>query len=442
MAEKRTLEEESLTIDSNPIDEAVQLYISHILKNINDSDPKFLNGVINYCNDFLIARENSTVKKQKTGDKSSSEYKFFGSLVSVYALSLSKLSQFINKNEDDDEGDHDYEKMFKNIADVYENSNEFIELGFKTTTDKASINYKLLNFVKASVNLQKVANYFLGKEMVSHYEFDEHIKEEISKKEILNIFKNNWTIVEESLNNLIEESKKFKDTEFCIAEFISVIVPDTLQTMHVIIDSSETLGSDTKEKILDEGVDEDHDFTVVKELPKKHPLSDLHAEIIENESKYVVELRNMFIECNTLLEEFSLEIPDESTTENIEDDAEEGIQNLTKQNIIPLRLENLRSIGDYFLKELDNVNTSEKTMETLLKQNGVYMSKLYQLSESPDDWVIYSESLIQLSALNEDNKKVQDKLLKKAMKLLQKANRVSNGKYDDFIESLEEDLAE
>ncbi|CAI8503119.1 unnamed protein product [Hanseniaspora opuntiae] len=433
MAEKRKIDDDEPVIQNNPLDEVIQLYISHVVSNIKNNDPKFLNGVINYCNDFMIARDNPS-KKQKTD--SSSEYKYFGSFNAVYALSLSKLSFFINQQ--DDESDLDYEKMFKNILEVYENSFEFINLGQKYSEDKTSINYKLLNFVNAFINLQKIANYFIGKEMVSYYEFDEHIKDEINKKDILSIFKVNWDVIHESLNILIEESKKYFTTEICIAEFIAVIIPDVLQTMHVIIDSNETIGSESKEKILDEGIDEDHEFTVVKELPSKHPLQSLHSEIIDNQADYVVQLRDMFIACNEFLEEFSNEIPDESNLE----DAEDNIEKLTKQNILPTRLENLRSIGDYFLKELDNPHTSEKDIQSLLKQNGVYMSKLYQLSESPDDWVIYSESLIQLSALNEDNKKVQDKLLKKAMKLLQKANRVSNGKYDDFIESLQEDLNE
>ncbi|SGZ41558.1 uncharacterized protein HGUI_03759 [Hanseniaspora guilliermondii] len=433
MVEKRKLDEDQEIIQNNPLDEVIQLYISHVINNIKNNDPKLLNGVINYCNDFMIARDNQS-KKQK--NNFSSEYKYFGSLNAVYALSLSKLSFFINQQ--DDESDIDYEKMFKNILDAYDNSFEFINLGQKFSKDESSINYKLLNFVNASINLQKIANYFIGKEMVSYYEFDEHIKDEINKKDILNIFKVNWDIIHQSLNTLIDESKNYISSEICIAEFIAVIIPDVLQTMHVIIDSNETIGSDSKEKILDEGIDEDHEFTVVKELPSTHPLQSLHSEIIENQSDYVVQLRNMFISCNQFLEEFSNEIPDEG---NVEDN-DDNIEKLTKQNILPLRLEILRSIGDYFLKELDNPHTSERDTQSLLKQNGVYMSKLYQLSESPDDWVIYSESLIQLSALNEDNKKVQDKLLKKAMKLLQKANRVSNGKYDDFIESLEEDLAE
>lgn len=432
-----------IEISSNPIDEAVQLYITHVIKDFKNNEPRFLNGVINYCNDYMISRDNENSKKQKTDEKDtpdSKEYKYFGALCAVYALALSKLSYFINKSDEneEDEGEIDYEKMFKDILDVYNNSFEFIELGLKNVKDEQNLNYKLLKFVESFITLQKIANYFLGKEMVSYYEFEEHVKSEISSEEILESFTKSWKSVKELLKDIISIAESKDAEEQSINEFITVIIPDLLQTLNVIFDSNETLGTETKEKLLDEGIDETFEFEIIKELPKTHPLSKLHSKIISKYPEYVADLRGMLISCNELLEEVAEELPEKAAEED--EDVEDGIENLTKESLLPLRIETLRTIGDYHLKELDNKDTEDKQMESLLKQNGIYMSKLYQLSESPDDWVIYSESLIQLSALNEDNKKVADKLLKKALKLLQKANRVSNGKYDSFIESLQEDL--
>ncbi|XBW36659.1 hypothetical protein QEN19_002233 [Hanseniaspora menglaensis] len=430
----------------NPIDEVVQLYISHVIKDFKNNEPRFLNGVINYCNDYMIKRDNENIKKQKNSETKSSnstEYKYFGSLCAIYALALSKLSYFINKTDEneEDEGDVDYEGIFNNILDVYNSSFEFIELGLKNTKNENDLNYKILKFVESFISLQKIANYFIGKEMVSYYEFDEHIKNEIAPQKIAELFATNWSAAKDSLKEIISIAKSNESYEKCINEFIAIIVPDLLQTLNVIFDSNETLGSESKEKLLDEGIDEDFEFQIVKDLPKRHPLSQLHSQIIGNYPQHVTELREMLISGNELLDEFAESLSEKSELNGDEDEEDEkGIENLSMKTLLPFRLETLRTIGDYYLKELDNKNTDDKKMESLLKQNSIFMSKLYQLSEFPDDWVIYSESLIQLSALNESNKKISDKLLKKALKLLQKANRVSNGKYDDFIESLEEDL--
>lgn len=430
-----------IDVSSNPIDEVVQLYVSHVIKDFKSNEPRYLNGVINYCNDYMISRDAENNKKQKVSGKDTpgnKDYKYFGALCAVYGLALSKLSYFLNKGDDEEyEGEIDHEKMFKDILEAYDNSFEFIEMGIKGIEDKTDFNYKLLQFVKSLITFQKVANYFIGKEMVSYYEFDEHIKAEVSSDQIAELFTKSWKNIQGSLVDILAIVRNSESEEESINEFIVAIVPDLLQTLNVIFDSNETIGTETKEKLLDEGIDETFEFQVVKELPKKHPLSKLHSEIIEHYPSYVSKLREMSISCNELLEEFAETLPESSEPE---EETEEGIHLFTKETLLPLRLETLRTIGDYFLKELDNKDTKDKKMESLLKQNSIYMSKLYQLSESPDDWVIYSESLIQLSALNEDNQKISDKLLKKALKLLQKANRVSNGKYDDFIESLQEDL--
>ncbi|CAK7903939.1 enhancer of translation termination 1 [[Candida] anglica] len=347
-----------------------------------------LNGIIHECDRLL--RNGSEDEKVIIPD-------YFHS---IYALALSELALFHTVDEDSD----------KKIKEYFTAALERIELGLEANPESID-----LLFAKSRILMNRIPLQYISQ-----------LKQDVTSKvpkleklldEALKIYENAET-----------KSESSKDLQHFNEENLII-----LEALDDLLDMVDNFGRPQKEDEQDDDDEEESgDGEDEVELPEDHPLYE-----IKNSDSY-----NQWWRDHTII--FLEKV-------NARESSEE---------VIGLRRELAKRLGQSYLQEaeipssvytaltydegLEDVKelhglTREQAQE-ISKELFITATKYFELAQDkdePESWVPIAEAKISLGNLYELESEEQEKLYKDAEKILIKANKATQGKYQDILDNLQ-----
>lgn len=374
-----------------------------------------LNGIIHECDRLMRLTELSK------------PFEFYG----IYALALSELAIF--QEEEDDT------KRFEKIHEFFESSLEFVQDGLS----KYSGN-KLLELVKSKILFQRIPLEYIAQLAIT-FNSDDDDDEKKNKKN-----KNDFLLKYDTpvdLDQILSQAKTLyqPDVSNVLSKNLSL---EILQSFNDLLDIVDNFGC---EKIyLDEGLDSDDEEEETKlqmysqSLSSNHPLYSLAQKSSENYSWLLENLENLHEKIS------SNEIQDTNFDKKIlktaggiymrmafphidaytefafddDDDDENDDDDDVKKDNKKLSAQDEQSMRDNQAKAIDHLQKAKNNLFASMRE------------DEPEDWANYSECLIELGNLHEIDSKEQQQFYKEAEQLLTKANKATNGKYQDILNNL------
>ncbi|KAL6940814.1 hypothetical protein ACO0QE_004732 [Hanseniaspora vineae] len=346
-----------------------------------------LNGIIHECDRLMRLTELTK------------PFEFYG----IYALALSELAIF--QEEDDDK------KRFEQIHEFFESSLEFVQDGLRKYAGN-----KLLELVKSKILFQRIPLEYIAQLAITFNADDTDEKEKSTKDN-----KNDFLLKYDTpvdLDQILSQAKSLyqSDISNALSKNLSL---EILQSFNDLLDIVDNFGC---EKIyLDEGLDSDDEEEETKlqmysqSLDSTHPLYTLTQKSSDN---YAWLLKK-------------LEVLHEKVSSS----------NETKDTKFDKKI--LKTAGGIYMRmafphidaytELAFDDDDEKPRR---KQKAICLGGRNYADDEPEDWANYSECLIELGNLHEIDSKEQQQLYKEAEELLNKANKATNGKYQDILNNL------
>lgn len=386
-----------LPADIDPDDQIAQLKALYTTFTTSSRDNELvINGIIHECDRILRNKDENT-------DLPSIFH-------AIYALALNELAIF-----------------HLDTADMYLScALERVDLGLEFLSSPPD-----LLFAKAKILINRFSLKYLSKIV--------ELNEEKKKEDLSALFDDVITSYTSATSKAITSNQYslFNRDNF---EF--------LQSFDDILDLIDHFGENDE----NEG-DEDEIENERIQLDKDHILYTL-----QQSTKYKLKLRDLMIDFLKYvdLELNNLKIDFKSEYEKNDEDVYE---------LIPLRREICSRIGQFFLQESEISSSIFTTLsyddeyegveeldgftkeEAQKKSQELIMDGLKYLNwgkkfDDPESWVNEAEAMISLGNLYEIDSEEQEDWYKKAEDILNIANNVTNGKYDDILENLKGDKEE
>ena len=359
----------------------------------SDKDNELVvNGVIHECDRLLRNNEG----KDDLPD-------FF---YSIYGMGLYELAHF---HTDDN----------KKVKEYFEASLERIESGLEKYPESIDILFAKSKILVNQIPLQHISQLDVESDIKDHCDLAELLDNALAPYELA--------------EKTAESSKQY--------ELFNTENLEILQALDDLLEIVDNFGKDTLE-----GEDDEDDDSEPIELHKNHPL---HG--ISQSDKYNQWWRDHTIKFLEFvdLEGKKLKIDFEAKTKE-EDEV---------HDLIPLRRELCYRLGQSYLQESEvptSVFTSLKYDEDFKDEtelHGLTCEQAQNIGQElittalkylkgaknendPETWVNEAEAMISLGNLYEVDSAEQEKCYKDAEKILNKANNVTNGKYEDVLENL------
>lgn len=251
------------------------------------------------------------------------------------------------------------------------------------------------------------------------------------------------------LSTLLDEALAVYETAEAKADELndySLFNEDNLEILEAVddlLDIVDNFGKDIAEGQDDD--DEDEQDEVV-ELDETHPLYEIRDDDKYNQwwrDHILVFLRQVDNEMKKLDVDF--------TKETKQDEDEHAL--------LPLRREICKRIGQSYLQESEvpslvfTTLTYDDGYEGVDELHGLSLAEAQKIAQElnstalkylewaqdrdePETWVHVAEAMISLGNLYEVDSTQQEEYYQRAEKILDKANNVTNGKYDDVLENL------
>lgn len=340
-----------------------------------------LNGIVHECDRILRNDKNDTVKGAVDGV-----------FHAVYALSLADLANFHTADED----------SVKQIDEYFNASLERIELGLEAFPESADLLFAQSRILINRIPLQYVSQLTVeSKSEDLGVKLDEAVAiYERAEKKAISASEGSY-FVEENLN--------------------------FLETLDDLLDMVDNFGKSNEEGDDEEDEDSEEDEDNEIELEKSHPLYS-----IQSDDKYNQWWRDhttvfldqvdanadpaLYRELNKRLGQSYLQeadIPSSVYTALAYDDEYEGITELqgsTQKESQEISQGLFKKACEYF------VNAEDK--------------------EDPETWVPIAEAKISLGNLYDLDSEEQEELYKDAEKILKRANKATQGKYQEILDNL------
>ncbi|CCE64950.1 hypothetical protein TPHA_0J01280 [Tetrapisispora phaffii CBS 4417] len=346
--------------------------------NSDREDEMLLNGIVHECDRLL--RE-AKLNNQSAIEKQIAENEIF---YAIYALALSELTIFKSGEEEDSE------KKSKLIAEFFENAIDRCEAGLTNLPDS-----ELLNLVHSKIILQRIPLQY-----ISTMKLD---SKKTEKLDLLSLFE-------------LAKKKYFNISKHADLSY------EVLIMMNDLLDIIENFGHENE---IEEGLDSDNEEDLeMVELSEEHPLFDLQTKVSENYDW----LREKLSELTGLV---SAE-DNKSLFHNIHRTAGE------------LFLKQAEEPALIFMQQYDNdepkvdVSKLKKAQkESLdLTTNALKYLKKAQIEDEPKTWVQVAEAYIDLGNLHDYKSKEQENAYSEAEKILTRANKATNGKFQIILDNL------
>lgn len=355
-----------------------------------------VNGIVHECDRLL-----RNAKKNEEGIAEVPDY-----FHSVYALALADLALF---HAEDKSKVHDY----------FEAALERIDLGLKAHPQSID-----LLFAKSRILLNRIPLQFISQLTVDSVCDDKIPKIKSLLDESLKVYES-----AESEAVRMEKYNNFDEATLVI-----------LEALDDLLDIVDNFGKNDVEGESSDNEDDENDEII---LLKKHPLYG-----IKESDKYNQWWRDHII---NLLQYIDKEL------EKLNIDYKE--QKEGEHPLLSVRREVCRRIGQSYLQEAEVPSTvfttltyddgaegleeldgltredAQKIAQDLLATALKYL-RMAEDKDEPETWVNVAEAIISLANLHELDSEEQESLYKDAEKILNKANKVTNGKYDEALENL------
>lgn len=421
-----------------------------ILKEETDNAELTLNGMIHECDRILRKANHISNAKTIIADQEKDDLKIDAEFYCIYGLALAELAYYQGKDEYDEDIEYDEEKDAENrrmkiqkIGEFFSESLDRIEMGLSldlnSKYEKDSLNLAKLQILTNQIPLQYISTMDINSNKKKYPNIAELLKmifaglEGISKDLV-----HYDAIMKEP------ENSKF---HFDFTDYQQFIILDSLDDL---IDMIENFGLNDDIDDVDSDDDELHESSQIQ-LSKKHPLFETRNNVIDYEDK-LISLYKTFLKRLEFINSKSYNLD----LSNITNDAENA-----KNQLLNFYFVINEKVGQIYLKKADLVGTEYTTLvygeddteedkksldKQLVKTLQVDAVNLYRKAlgylkkakdeEDPESWVKIAEVEISLGNIYELDSEDQENCYKKAEKILKKASRATNGKYDDILKKL------
>ncbi|CAH2353265.1 enhancer of translation termination 1 [[Candida] railenensis] len=355
-----------------------------------------LNGIIHECDRIL---RNSSSNTDESKQDAIPDY-----FHSVYALALADLALF-----------HTEEEKIDKIDEFFQASLERIELGLEKYPNSID-----LLFAKSRILINRIPLQYISKLTLESKKEELKLKLEEKLDEALSVYGN-------------AESKAIERKDGTTVHFTSENLT-FLEALDDLLDIVDNFGKekgpdeddDDEDEENDEDKDDDEDENDV-ELSESHPLYE-----IATSDKY-----NQWWRDHTV--SFLDQVSVETNAALYRELCKRLGQSYLQEADIPSSVYTTLTYDDDYegITELQGLTTSEaqKIAQELFQTACGYFEKAEDKDE-PETWVPVAEAKISLGNMYNLEDPEQEKLYKDAEKILRRANKATQGKYQDILDNL------